>query len=129
MPFANKEDERAYRKEYYKLNKEKIKKRANKHYYDNIEHHKKVYKEYRTTDNGKETIKLGRANEKLERLKSTEKAIAKNTHYKKWCNTEDALLLQMKENKASWKNISEALSRSLKSVEARYVKLTKEQIK
>lgn len=82
MPFASKDDERAYRKEYYKLNKEKMKKRAKKHYYDNIEQHKKVYKEYRATDDGKETIKLGRANEKLERLKSTEKAIAKNTHYK-----------------------------------------------
>lgn len=125
MPFANREDERAYRKEYYKLNKEKMKDRAKKHYYDNIEQHKKVYGEYRKTDEGKETIRLGRANEKLERLKTTEEAIANNTHYKKWCNQEDALLLQLKDNKTSWKEIAKQLNRSIKGAEARYRKLTK----
>ena len=126
MPYANKEEERAYKKEYYRLNKEKLKERAKQHYYDNLEHHKEVYGKYRKTDDGKETIKIGRENEKLERLKTTELSIAKNTYYKKWCNEEDALLLELKEKKSSWKEISKRLGRSIKSVEARYRKHLKQ---
>ena len=123
MPFANKEDERVYRKKYYKLHKEKIKESASNHYYNNKEHHKKQYKEYRGTDAGKETVRLGRKNEKLERLKSAEQAIDKNIHYSKWSNVEDMQLLELKENKTSWKKIAETLNRSIKGAEARYYKL------
>lgn len=123
MPYADREDERAYRKKYYKLNKDKMKKRAKDHYEAHTEQHKKTSAEYRKTDAGKEVIKNSRASEKLERKKSTEQSIENKTYYKRWDYAEDFILLTMKENKNSWKEIATQLQRSLKSVEARYVKL------
>jgi len=123
MPYANKEDERAYRKKYYMLNKEKMKKRANKHYKDNIEQHKKSSKEYRKTDIGKEVVRKSRIATSTERKKTAEISIEKKTYYKRWDYAEDYILLTMKENKNTWREIATQLNRSIKGVEARYIKL------
>ena len=123
MPYANKEDERVYRKKYYALNKKKIKDRANKHYNQNKEQHKKSSAEYRETDIGKSVVAESRDKVKNERKQTTEISIAKNTYYKRWNYAEDYILVTMKENKNTWKEISTQLDRSLKSVEARYKKL------
>ena len=136
----NKEQINEQRREDYKQNKDSIKDKTNKR---NSEYRKKnkekmkVYlKEYRekNKDQIKEQIKeyyntnRETLNDKATRHKIEKNIISRETafnHYQIWTPEEDTILIKLKKQNKSHKEIAETLGRSILSINTRLVKLRK----
>lgn len=132
----NKERMQEKKKEYYQQNKEKINKRHSEYRKKHKEKMTAYLKEYREKnreqineqmkeyyDKNKETL-----NGKGIRYKIEQNAVSRKTafnHYQAWTPEEDTLLIKLKKQNKSQKEIAETLGRSISSINMRLVKLRK----
>lgn len=132
----HKEQINEQRREDYKQNKDKINKRNSEYRKTHKEKMKVYLKEYRekNKDQIKEQIKeyynTNRETliDKGIRYKTEKNAISRKTafnHYQLWTPEEDTILIKLKKQNKSYKEIAETLGRSISSVNMRLVKLRK----
>lgn len=125
MPYKNKEGKQAYDKAYYEKNKDRIKeyqREYNRTYYEKNKEKKAIYdKEY--CEKNRKTI-----NDRHNQYRIAKNNVSRKTafkHRKEWTPEEDTILIKLKKQGKTQKEIAKTLGRTIGSINIRLVTLRK----